>query len=45
MSKKLSASGACSLRPTGTATPKALKLGWYACDLGIWDRCYFPFDL
>ena len=44
-SKKFSSPSACSLRPSGTATPKALKLGWYACDLRVWDRRFPPFDL
>ena len=33
MPKKLSASGARSLRPTGTAPPTDFELGWYGCDL------------
>ena len=33
MSKKLSASGACSWRPTETAPPVDFKLIQYACDL------------
>ena len=38
MSKKFSASGACSLHPTGTATTKAHRLGLYTCDLQVWHQ-------
>ena len=31
-----SASGACSLHPTGRATPMDFKLAQYECDLGVW---------
>ena len=38
MSKKFSASGACSLHPTGTATTKAHTLGLYTCDFQVWHQ-------
>ena len=33
MSKKFTASGACSMHPTGTTPPMDFKLAQYACDL------------
>ena len=38
MPKKFSASGACSLHHTGTATTKAHRLGLYTCDLQVWHQ-------
>ena len=43
--KNFSYPGACSLRPTGTATTKAHTLRLYTCDLQIWGRWGLLFGL
>ena len=44
-SKNFFAPSACCLHPTATATPKALKLGWYPYDLRVAAPWCPPFDL
>ena len=44
MSKKFTASGACSMHPTGTTPPMDFKLAQYACDLRVWNQWCLPFD-